>query len=111
MTSPGQPGASGRLALRRNRHSDHDTVWALHNAVLAGTGAHLSSGPWDDDLHHIEAVYLDGGGEFLVGVIDDEVVAMGALQQKRRRCRRPPGYARPPGLPTARLWPPGPTGP
>jgi N-acetylglutamate synthase-like GNAT family acetyltransferase len=54
----------------------------LHNAALAGTGPHLGNGPWDDDLHHIERVYLDAGGEFLVGDIDDHVVAMGALQRK-----------------------------
>jgi len=31
------------------------------------------------DLHDIEGVYLKGDGEFLVGVYDGQVVAMGAL--------------------------------
>ncbi len=42
--------------------------------------ADLGAGPWDADLDDIEAAYLDGG-EFLVGVRGDEVVAMGALRR------------------------------
>jgi hypothetical protein len=44
-------------------------------------GAHLGNGPWDDDLHEIEAAYLRSGGEFLVGVLDGKVVAMGTLRR------------------------------
>jgi GNAT superfamily N-acetyltransferase len=43
------------------------------------SGAYAESGPWDDDLHHIEEVYINSGGEFLVGVCDGQIVAMGAL--------------------------------
>ena len=43
-------------------------------------GAHLGSGPWDSDLDAIESVYLRAGGEFLVGVLEGEAVAMGALR-------------------------------
>jgi ribosomal protein S18 acetylase RimI-like enzyme len=43
-------------------------------------GAHLGSGPWDSDLDAIESVYLRAGGEFFVGVLEGEVVAMGALR-------------------------------
>jgi GNAT superfamily N-acetyltransferase len=75
--------AADALHLRRYLPSDHDAVWALHNLALAGTGAHLGNGAWDDDLHHIAEVYLDGTGEFLVGVVAGEVVAMGALQRKQ----------------------------
>jgi GNAT superfamily N-acetyltransferase len=48
---------------------------------LNEVGAHLGSGEWDGDLDEIEAFYLDSGGEFLVGVLDGEVVAMGALMK------------------------------
>lgn len=67
--------------IRRYRLSDHDAVWELHNLALNQVGAHAGNGPWDDDLHHIETVYLQDGGEFLVGVLDGQIVAMGALRR------------------------------
>jgi GNAT superfamily N-acetyltransferase len=53
----------------------------LHNEALNEVGAHLGSGPWDDDLDDIEGVYLESGGEFLVGELEGEVVAMGAIRR------------------------------
>jgi len=53
----------------------------LHDDALNGVGAHLGTGPWDDDLDDVEGVYLHSGGEFLVGILEGEVVAMGALQR------------------------------
>ena len=38
------------------------------------------NGPWDNDLHEIETAYLKDG-EFLVGEVDDRVVAMGAFKR------------------------------
>lgn len=61
--------------------ADHDFVWKLHNDVLNDTGGHGGNGPWDDDLHNIEDIYLDAGGEFLVGTLDGDVVAMGAYKR------------------------------
>jgi ribosomal protein S18 acetylase RimI-like enzyme len=69
-----------KLIIRRCLSADHDAVWDLHNAALRDTGAHLGNGPWDDDLHSIEASYLEAGGEFLVGEFDCRIVAMGALK-------------------------------
>ena len=69
------------MEIRRYRASDHDAVWDLHNVALNEVGAHAGNGPWDDDLHRIEAVYIDAGGEFYVGVIDGRIVAMGALNR------------------------------
>jgi ribosomal protein S18 acetylase RimI-like enzyme len=43
--------------------------------------AHAGHGPWDDDLRSVRESYLDVGGEFLIGVVDGEVVAMGALRR------------------------------
>lgn len=67
--------------IRRFQDSDHDAVWALHNDALHHAGAHAGSGPWDDDLHAIRRVYLEQGGDFIVGPVDDELVAMGALRR------------------------------
>ncbi len=69
------------LNIRRYQTSDSDIVWELHNIALAQTGAHAGNGPWDDDLRHIEQVYLQNGGEFLVGEYEGQVVAMGAVKK------------------------------
>lgn len=69
------------LCVRRYRAADHGAVWAVHNAALNAVGAHVGNGPWDDDLHHIDEVYLQDRGEFLVGECEGEVVAMGALRR------------------------------
>lgn len=88
------------LEIRRYREADHDAIWALHNLALAPTGAHLGNGLWDDDLHHIETAYLSSGGDFLVGIYDDQIVAMGALKRTSpvraeiKRMRVHPDYQR-----------------
>jgi GNAT superfamily N-acetyltransferase len=53
----------------------------LHNLALEEVGAHAGNGPWDEDLHSIERVYLDDRGEFLVGLAGEETVAIGALRR------------------------------
>ena len=72
---------AGPLHIRRYEPRDKRAVRRLHDDALHEVGAHLGSGPWDDDLDEIESVYLDQGGEFLVGVLDGEIVAMGALMR------------------------------
>jgi GNAT superfamily N-acetyltransferase len=69
------------LHIRRYEPGDKRAVRRLHDDALNEVGAHLGSGPWDDDLDEIESVYLDQGGEFLVGLLDREIVAMGALMR------------------------------
>ena len=69
-----------RMQIRRYRCGDRGAVWRLHNLALRQVDAHPGNGQWDQDLHHIEAEYLAAGGEFLVGVIGERVVAMGALK-------------------------------
>jgi GNAT superfamily N-acetyltransferase len=69
------------LELRRYEERDAAAVWRLHDEGLRQMGVHAGDGRWDDDLRSIAATYLDGGGEFLVGVIAGGIVAMGALQR------------------------------
>ena len=69
------------LEIRRYRPEDEEAVWRLHNEALAEVRAHLGNGEWDADLREIQTVYLKAGGEFLVGVVDGRVVAMGALRR------------------------------
>jgi GNAT superfamily N-acetyltransferase len=69
------------LHIRRYEPGDKRAVRRLHDDALNEVGAHLGSGSWDDDLDEIESVYLDQGGDFLVGVLEREIVAMGALMR------------------------------
>lgn len=69
------------LEIRRYRDADHDEVWTLHILGLQQAGAYAGDGPWDDDLHQIERVYLNNRGEFLVGTYAGRIVAMGAFKQ------------------------------
>jgi GNAT superfamily N-acetyltransferase len=69
------------LEIRRYEPQDYGEVWDLHNLALWQVGAHAGNGPYDDDLHSIEHVYLNNGGEFLVGLLDGQIVAMGALRR------------------------------
>ena len=88
------------LAIRRYEPSDHEAIWSLHKTALRAVNADAGDGPWDDDFHQIEDVYLRGGGEFLVGVLDGRVVAMGALRRSSefraevKRMRVHPDYHR-----------------
>ena len=88
------------LQLPQYRKEDHDEVWNLHNTALNEIGAHAGNGPWDDDLHKIEEVYIRLGGEFLVGIINNEIVAMSALKRTNNlraqitRMSVKPGYQR-----------------
>lgn len=81
------PTKTQTLTVRRYEPADRVAVRNLHDEALHDVGAHLGDGPWDSDLDTIESVYLQDGGEFLVGVLEGEVVAMGALR------RNPDGQA------------------
>jgi hypothetical protein len=69
------------LILRRYESTDHPAVWELHKIALDAVGANAGNGPWNDDLRQIEAVYLQSGGDFLVGICEGRLVAMGALKR------------------------------
>jgi len=86
------------LTIRRYQPADRNAVWALHNAAIMPTGAHLGVGAWYDDMLQIEQVYLANGGEYLVGEEAGQVVAMGALKRTSteraeiKRMRVAPAY-------------------
>jgi GNAT superfamily N-acetyltransferase len=72
--------AIGELQIRRFEPGDARPVRRLHDVALTEAGAHFGRGVWDQDLDAIPAMYLDDGGEFLVGLSDGRLVAMGALR-------------------------------
>ena len=68
------------MQIRRYKPEDNKAVKALHFAGLAQFGA--SEDPYhDSDLDDIEGVYLNNDGEFLVGTLNDEIIAIGALKK------------------------------
>ncbi len=69
------------LHIRRYQSSDHDTVVHLHRLALEQLGAFLNNPAYQQDLLDIEKSYLNSGGEFLVGELDGEIVAMGAFRK------------------------------
>lgn len=82
----------GELRLRRYRASDHATVLALHREGLAQVGLRPGDGVYyDHDFFRMEDIYLRNDGEFLVGEVDGQIVAMGGL---RRADLVPGGRAR-----------------
>ena len=73
---------TARLRIRRYQDADHDAVWALHHRALHDAGAHAGAGPWDDDLEAIADVYLGQRGDFVVGLLGGQLIAMGALRSR-----------------------------
>ncbi|HEX9896693.1 MAG TPA: GNAT family N-acetyltransferase [Dehalococcoidales bacterium] len=89
------------LKIRQYQPSDNDDVWELHRLALEPTGAMLPGGQWnDDDLNDIQKNYIDDGGDFLIGILDNRIVCMGALRKKSetmaeiKRMRVHPDYQR-----------------
>lgn len=70
-----------KLNIRRYELRERNMVWDLHIRALRAAGAYIGSGPWDNDLQDVEGAYIRSGGEFLVGTIDEQIVAMGALKK------------------------------
>ena len=88
------------LLIRNYEINDNDNVRNLHETALRATGAFIEHGVWDDDLQNIHSVYLKTGGEFIVGTIDEKIVAMGAFKKisdevaEIKRMRVHPDYQR-----------------
>ena len=89
------------LHIRRYRPGeDDDVVWELHVIGIRQTGTDIGHGPWDDDLRAIEASYIEKGGDFLVGEVDGQAVAIGGIvpitdnRAELKRMRVHPAYQR-----------------
>ena len=68
------------MKIRRYRDQDQDAVWFLHSVAMKATkGAHAENESLYKDLHNIRETYLNSGGEFLVAVKNNQIIAMGAL--------------------------------
>lgn len=70
------------LRIRRYAPADNATVLALHRECLAQVGVLPGDGVYyDDDFGRVEETYLRAGGEFVVGEVGGEIVAIGGLRR------------------------------
>ncbi|MFA6535881.1 MAG: GNAT family N-acetyltransferase [Candidatus Paceibacterota bacterium] len=70
-----------KLVIRVYTVADLEQIINLHNIALEATGAHVGNGHWDRDLWDIENIYLKNNGTFLIGSLQGQIVAMGALRR------------------------------
>lgn len=72
---------TGLLHIRRYEAGDHAAVLRLHEAGLREMGTFIEEPGFDLDLLDIQGVYFEDSGEFIVGEVDGDIVAMGALRK------------------------------
>lgn len=70
-----------QVQFRQYEQDDNEQVRKLHEVALRSTNAFGESGKWDSDLDDIESTYINDGGDFIVGLLNDEIVAMGAFKR------------------------------
>jgi GNAT superfamily N-acetyltransferase len=78
--------AAMTLSLRRFQSGDADRLWTVHERALRESDIEFIEDKADEDFTTIPERYLETGGEFLVGVVDDEVVAMGGIRPITASC-------------------------
>jgi ribosomal protein S18 acetylase RimI-like enzyme len=69
------------MILRRYQDSDFEYMIELHRLVLKKEDAYRGDGVWEDDLRNISKNYFLNGGDFLVGIENESIIAMGALKK------------------------------
>lgn len=89
------------LTVRRYKFSDAEEVWTVHELALRASPLEfVEDASADEDITEISECYLDEGGEFVVGLIDDEIIAIGGFQPQEddtaeiRRMRVHPDHQR-----------------
>lgn len=66
--------------VRRYKSSDKQKVKDLYKLASIHSEISYRDGPWRKDLEDVPAFYFNGG-DFLVGLVNDEIVAMVGLQK------------------------------
>jgi ribosomal protein S18 acetylase RimI-like enzyme len=69
------------MQLVRYRGEFHDPVLALHRGAMEGIATGMTQAEEEADLHDIKNQYLASGGEFLIGIVENEVVAIGGFRR------------------------------
>lgn len=74
------------LKIRTYLNSDFKLVWELYTEGLNSTNTNVGDGNWNEDMRQIEKTYLNKYGDFLIGIIEDKIVAMGAIRRINENC-------------------------
>jgi len=69
------------MQLVRYRPEYLEPMLKLHRSAKVGLNIGISEYDEEADLRAIEQVYLQSGGEFLIGLLDGEAIAMGGFQR------------------------------
>ncbi len=67
-------------ALIRYQTEYQEPMLVLHRSAIEGFALGMSRQQDEADLVNVEDVYLRSGGEFLLGFIDERLIAMGGFQ-------------------------------
>ncbi|QGN05955.1 GNAT family N-acetyltransferase [Halorhabdus sp. CBA1104] len=69
------------LTVRCFRSADADRVWHVHKRTIQSSPLPFVSKPsFDEDLRNVPEHYFETGGTFLVGCLDDTVIATGGMR-------------------------------
>ena len=71
---------NNEFVIRQFEKEDEKDVYELHIKAMCAVGAYRE-GPWDEDFKDIESVYINSGGDFLVGTLAGKIVGMVALKK------------------------------
>jgi GNAT superfamily N-acetyltransferase len=69
------------MRLIRYRDEYREPMLALHRSAIAGFNLGMSRQEDEADLIAVEQVYLCDGGEFLLGFINERLIAMGGFKR------------------------------
>lgn len=69
--------SSSYIGIRRFQPGDGERIRELNELAMATTPEYVPEAP-DEDLQAVQHHYLEDGGEFIVGIVDDTTVATGA---------------------------------
>jgi ribosomal protein S18 acetylase RimI-like enzyme len=88
------------MIIRQYKSIDKKEVFDLHVKALKHANAYMYCGKWDEDFNDNEGIYLHNSGDFLVGLLNNKIIAMGALRKmtddivELRRMRVDPAHQR-----------------
>ena len=69
------------MQLRRYESKFNDSILALHRSAIEGFSLGMSQLQDEADLMAVDLTYISSGGEFLLGFVDDKLVAMGGFER------------------------------
>ncbi|TDF95024.1 GNAT family N-acetyltransferase [Paenibacillus piri] len=69
------------ILIRQYRQEDRQEAMRLHVTGLNQFGASIGDPLLDQDMSRIEDVYLRNHGQFLVGLLNERIVCMGAYRK------------------------------